>query len=520
MTKDMKATTLIPALLAAALALTACYDDKGHYDYTTLPEATVSGIADTYTCNLLETLEIDPQLTASEPSSEYDCMWMCYDKKDFKKKIDTLSVERHLNYKVTLPLSTYQLIFACKNRSTGITKYTYATLTVQSAGSRGWYVLKEASGNTELDFFIGEKATPNILALTQGSPLLGRPRYLGFLNYAWLDEASGKLSKGNQSFMVMTEQDARIFRIADMKEMADFKDIFFEDAPDCKPGFWFGGSEENGMMNNGKLYAYTERNGQLGASKFAFPKDGDYELSPVFTKNATMSPLLFDMKHGKFCTSYTSPDNIVTLEDDAASQIKNDFAGYEPVYFGFLYEDMWTGGKMYAVMKNQQTGILRIVYIDSNNLVYFDDAFMKNRITRIQDVPSDAAFAKASCFAQSRKFEMMYFAVNDKLYSYDLINNAEREVTRQSGVSAVPQGEQIVMMKHIVFDYADWQDPNIKEYVERLAVATVSGTTYKLYLFEPQAGQVKDAPIVYQGSGRPVQVFYMSPYMGNTDVCY
>ena len=72
----------------------------------------------------------------------------------------------------------------------------------------------------------------------------------------------------------------------------------------------------------------------------------------------------------------------------------------------------------------------------------------------------------------------------------------------------------------MVFDYSDWQDPSISEQVERIAVATTTGNRYKLYLFEPQASNVKDNPIVYEGDGSPMQVFYMSPYMGNTDICY
>ena len=518
--KSNRYIIIAAALLTLLHTFVSCYEDKGNYDYIDLPQAEVKGIAEAYVTNLLDMLEIDPQISTTAADQEYDCMWMCYNKKDFRKKIDTLSTDRVLRYKVTLPLSTYQLVFAYKNKKTAVTKYVNASLTVQSAYSRGWYVLKESGGNTDLDFFTGDIHKTDLLKQSLGSSLQGQPRYLGFVPYAYLDKEANKLVKDNQSFVIMSEKDMRIIRIADMKEMARFEDLFFENAPACKPQFWYVGSEENGFVNDGKLYAYSERQGQLGVSKFSFPKDGDYQLSAVFTKNATMSPLMFDLKHEQLCTSHKSPNNVVILEDDGGSLFPNNFKGFEPLYFGFLYDGMWTGGKMYAVMQNKQDKSRRIVYIDSNNLVYFEDAFLKNRITQIKDIDATSAFAKATCYAQNRKFEMMYFSTGNRLYVYNLINHVESEVTREGGQPAIPSGEQITMIKHVVFDYSDWQDPSISEQVERIAVATTTGNRYKLYLFEPQASNVKDNPIVYEGDGSPMQVFYMSPYMGNTDICY
>ena len=511
---------MVVPLLISALVLTSCYEDKGNYDYVDLPQSEVRGIAETYVSNLLDVLDIDPQITVSGKDQEYDCMWMCYDKNDFKKKIDTLSTNRHLSYKMNLPLSTYQLIFAYKNKKTNVTKYVNSTLTVQSVYSSGWYVLKEKGGNTDLDLFADNTKKEDILFLSLGASVPGLPHYLGYTLYAYLDKEKDSFVKGNQSFVVMSDKDMRIVRIADMKEMAQFEELFFEDAPVCKPQLWYVGSEENGFVSEGKLYGYTERNGQLGISKFSYPKGGDYQLSPVFTKNATMSPLLFDLKHGKFCSSDKSIGDIVVLEDDDASTIKNDFAGYEPLYFGFLSEGMWSGGKMYAVMRKKSNQSRHIVYIDSKNLVYFEKDYLKNRITKIKDMEASSKFSKATCFAQNRKFEMMYFSVGDKLYAYDLQNQVEHEVIRDDGQSAVLPGEEIIMMQHIVFDWYDYTAPEIKEQVEKLVVATAVEGGYKLYLFEPEANNLKAYPIIYEGKGKPVQVFYMSPHMNNTSICY
>jgi hypothetical protein len=510
----------IYCFLVLLLCLASCYEDKGNYDYLDVRQVEVTGIDSIYVCNLSETLEITPQLSQNVSEGEFDYMWMCYDKKDLRKKIDTLSTDKHLTYKMDLPLSSYQLIFAYQDKKSKVTKYAYSSLTVQSGFSRGWYMLKEYDGNTELDLFAGQKRYENIFSTSFGKPMVGLPQHLGFAKYTWFDEAAGELVKGIKSFMVLTDKEMGVVRIADMKMLASFKDLFFEDVPTCKPTLWFSGSEENGFVNDGLLYAYSERNGELGLSKFAFPKEGHYELSPVFTKNATMSPLMFDLNSGKFCTSYKTPDKILILEDDGQSKYKNEFADYTPVYFGFLDEGLWEGGKMYAVLRHKTNGTLVIVYVDSNNLVYYDDSFLKNRITKIQTIAASQAFNKATCFAQNRKFEMMYFSVDDKLYCYDLANTVEYEVKRENGQPAIPAGEQISMMKHIVFNYQDYLDPNVQEYVDRLCIVTSNGTSYKLYLFETLANKVKDNPEIYEGKGKPQQVFYMSPYLSDVDVCY
>ena len=85
--------------------LGACFEDKGNYDYTGLRSIEVGGIDSVYICNLSEMLDIQPHLSENVTDAEYDYMWMCYDKDNLRKKIDTLSTQKHLSYKMNLVLS-------------------------------------------------------------------------------------------------------------------------------------------------------------------------------------------------------------------------------------------------------------------------------------------------------------------------------------------------------------------------------------------------------------------------------
>lgn len=150
-------------------------------------------------------------------------------------------------------------------------------------------------------------------------------------------------------------------------------------------------------------------------------------------------------------------------------------------------------------------------------LVYYDPAFLKNRITAIDEIPLESELTRAECFGMNRTFQMLYFSKGDKLWYYDLQNKREQEVKRVGGQPAVPAGEKIVMIKHIIFDNS-YSAPD--EYTNKLVIATGNGSNYKLYLFDTSADKVKDNPEVYQGEGIPSEVMYMSSKMDNGYLCY
>ncbi len=508
-------------LSLCSLIFASCYEDKGNYTYTELNHTEVTGIDSLYTCNIRERISITPQVNSADKNRNYEYMWMCYDKKDFKRPIDTLSVQKDLDWQVTLPLSSYVLIFAYRDTETGVTDYVYSSLSVESRFSRGWYVLKEQNNKTDIDRFFGGKKDENLLVQIQGSAMEGRPRSLGFTDkYTWLDASTGEQSKGNKCFLLASENEMRITRILDMKQVGDFNAMFFENPPQKKPQKWYEGSEESGLINDGKLYAYSIRTGEFGISKLEFPKEGDYELSEVMTKNATMYPLLFDLRSHRFCTSVKGQNALAFFENDGQSKYGDTYPEHVPIYAGFLDEGMWEGGKGYVVMQHKTDRSRSLFYFDMACLIGWDDNFLKNRITDIQPIAADSRMATASCFGMNRAFRMLYFAVGDKLYYYDLLNKEEHEVYRTDGQTAVPAGERIVMIKHIVFDYQDYLDENIKENVDRLAIATSDGNSYKLYLFETAANKLKNDPEVYAGMGLPTELIYTSPYLSNVFVCY
>lgn len=508
-------------LILLSLFFFSCYEDKGNYDYHELNQAEVSGIESGYRRDLLSQLDITPVIQSADNSRTYNYLWLCYNtlKSDVVQKMDTLGREKDLKWTVSLDPGEYQLIFAYKDKQTDVIKYIYSKLEVEAKYSRGWYVMKQKGENADIDFFSPDFENGDLIYKVRGSALNGKPLNLGFISdYAFLDEEKGEMSKNNMCLMLGTDKEFQVVRINDLRMVGDLNSLFFEKPAVQIPGKWFGGSDEHGLVNAGKVYTIDVHTGALGNAKFGYPKAGDYEVDDIITKNGTMCPLLFDSKSSKFCTVNRGNPNLIYLESDDQSLFPEAYPGWEPIYAGFLDEGMWEGGKGYVVMQRKEGDKVRsVLHFDLKCMVSWEPSVFKNRIMVVDEVPADSEMAKAVHFGMNRTSQMLYFSVGDQLYYYNLQNKVETKVKRVKDTPAVPTGEQIVMIKHIIFNNSYSASD---EFVDKLIVGTSDGTNYKVYLFETTSDKVKDEPLVYKGQGVPTDVVYMSSKMGNGYFCY
>ena len=145
---------------AAALFLTACYSDKGNYDYHDINEVTIEGIdrENVYQAYAFQTtLKISPVIhsTMSE-ADNYEYTWRI-----IPRNADTnsgasldefiVSREKDLVYPVQLSDGDYTGFFEVKDPATGVTWIEDFYLHVTSQGSNGWLVACDDNGRTRLD---------------------------------------------------------------------------------------------------------------------------------------------------------------------------------------------------------------------------------------------------------------------------------------------------------------------------------------------------------------------------------
>ena len=384
-------------------------------------------------------------------------------------------------------------------------------------------VLKEKNGYTDLDFFSSTFEAADLMDKVHGQPLVGRPRGMGLIeDYNWFNEESGELEQWNMCLSLLTEQDLKVMRISDLKLLGEFNSLFYEQPATCVPEKWFGWDGANALINDGRIYTINIRVGTLGSAKFAYEKTGDYHLSNIMTKKSQLCPLLFDEKVGMFCTVTENGADIIYLESDSQSKFPDAYPDYNLIYAGLLDEGgLWDPGKGYAVMEHKTDKSRMVLHFDLLCLDKDwggDDAF-KNRIIEQDKIVSTSNLSSATCFGMNRISKMLYFSKEDKLYYYDLENKREFEVKRLNGETAVPAGEHIVMIKHVVFN-CSYPEEAIEEYLSKLAVATSDGTDYKIYLFDIVSDKLQTEPTVFAGNGIPAEIIYMSSYMGNAYWCY
>lgn len=501
--------------LILLVGLYACYDDKGNYDYQVLNQTEVSGIDTAYRCTLLSRLQITPEIKSVDKDREFSYLWLCF--QNTRDAIDTLSNEKNLDYELKMNPAVYTLVFSYKDNESGVVKYITSKLTVESEYSRGWYVMKEKNGSTDLDFFSDKSQTEDIMLKLHGEALLGKPKSLGMIDkYNWLNEEAGEVEKENMCFMLLSEQDLKVVRVNDLKVLGDFNSLFYEPQSSCKPMQWCGWDGGVALINDGKVFTMNTRLGVLGSASFSYPKEGDYYLTNVLTKKSQLCALLFDERSGKFCTVTQGDPKIIYLESDEKSVCPDTYQDMKPIYAGLLDEgSMWDAGKGYVVMEKSEKGGRSILYFDLiclDNTGWAEDNAFKNRIMEEITIPENSKLQQTECFGMNRTSKLLYFANGDKLYYYDLENKKEQEVIRLGGSPAVPAGENIVMIKHVIFDNS-YSAPD--EYVNKLIVGTSDGNNYRLYMFDISSDKLKDNPIIHEGTGVPFGVAYMSSEMAN-----
>ncbi|MDR0766085.1 MAG: hypothetical protein LBF09_03995 [Odoribacteraceae bacterium] len=167
-------------ILLLAGTVTACYEDKGHYDYSPVLEVDlVSPIRDT-AITRGQHLTIVPDLKLFELDSdkegsslnpdEYTYEWKAYRKNINDMSPVLLATTRDLDTTVYLSTQTepYRVIYSVTRKSTGVTRGFRFNLSVTSRFSSAWlYLTEEDDGSVEL-IVRGTEVATNETVLEKG----------------------------------------------------------------------------------------------------------------------------------------------------------------------------------------------------------------------------------------------------------------------------------------------------------------------------------------------------------------
>ena len=167
-------------IIVFALGLTACYDDKGSYDYHDICEVNIEGVESVYETVYRESvLEIDPTVTVTEgnigDTTRFAYEWRANVPYNSTELIGT---ERILNYRVELAPRDYTLYFRVTDRQTGVVTVATSTLKVGTAYSKGILLIGEnTQGEADVQMLSMVKDTVlyKELLKNSGLPVLKNP---------------------------------------------------------------------------------------------------------------------------------------------------------------------------------------------------------------------------------------------------------------------------------------------------------------------------------------------------------
>jgi len=166
-------------LLFLILGLTSCIEDNGNYEYTTLKEAKISGLNDSYRFVLQQPIVLKPTVTTDIDAANLEYCWRIGN--------DTLGREKDLSYTfVNTLISSDPLTFEVIDKSNKVRYTKRMDATVVSPFQTGWLILGSVADKPVLAFQSYEEGNTyfsNVYNAVNKEPLSGTPNCVKQLIY-------------------------------------------------------------------------------------------------------------------------------------------------------------------------------------------------------------------------------------------------------------------------------------------------------------------------------------------------
>lgn len=479
------------------VCMTACYEDKGNYDYTPLPDVKMENLKESYTVTQFDTLNITPEV--SLPEGNYEYSWRIWINQVNGSESITISHEKNLAYEVLESPGNYVMVYTITNKDTQVSTYKTMQLIIQGLITEGWLVLHEKEGKTDFDLlmspYFSRRVTKdielrNLYESINGEPLPGG-RGVSIANY----------NAGSRQYVyVLTENAGVRLSAVTMQKMYDLSSLMVDGRP-LKPQSYswlpWGNMTylAEMLVSDGRFYM-----AQFGDNLFAEPvfKDGGtYKASPYlgWWLEWTLRAVLYDELHGRFLRV---ANNVLTFMEfppaPGALFDLNRMNGH------LVYMEDGFNKYEYAVIQDWTTG-KRILYVI--NFLTEDNQYA----VALYNTDGCPEFGTANCFAVGSRGNVFYYATEDKVYQYDYSGSNTASVVLEAS-----PGEKITCM--------ELMKPNEDYYVTSqpydnkvLVIATHNETTgegkiYMYYLNEANGALDKSSQKVYAGFGEIIDIEY------------
>jgi hypothetical protein len=494
----------IVVLSIIIVLITSCFKDESNYSFTPVEKITVTGIDSKYEkISMVDSLIIMPTVSSSVNESSFEYFWGIYETNPASTQpFDTICKTKNLRYFVRKPASGWTLIFCVKNKKTGYLSIKSSILNVSTQFTRGWYVLKDDGGKSDLDLFltpstiVPSSKLENIFSFVNGNKIDGKAINLSFdsrfmvnIGPTWHDFANMRV------LFLITGNDASVVDINTLKEYSNLNGLFYSPPPIKKPNTVFLAASGKYFINNGLVYSQNSvyaAEGKFGSKLLRDIDDKPYSMSPFFFASPSYSPIFFDEISSSFLTTAISATSLNYLSDASGSAMKANNNNKTLLYMGLKATSPFTG---VAVLKDKTNTSLKIL------------SMLTTPSTNVFNIINDTLLNTSKLYNATRYTcnlndeNMLYFVIGDnQVWSRNLTNKFE-----QLQFTA-PAGETITYIGHKAYTLETAYAYNY------VIIATRNGSNYTIRMFTKTAGNLAITPaFTLTGTGSVADVIYMSP---------
>ena len=484
--------TKIYAMMALTLPLLAsCFSDDSNYDYAYALDIQVEGIQEQYTVSAGDVVQLHPTVTPA--NRDYDCFWTITPANaQTAAAVDTVSRQQSWDYTVDRGIGAYKLRFCAKDRQTGIFAYKEYNLNVTTDMATGWWILKGDADGTDIDFFSATKAKHDIVSSVNGKKLQGDPLNLHFTFAYWVFNESTLRDVQTNTVFAASSKDIVALDYFTGKIVANYEDLFVDlPAQRNVQALFSGPSDVHVCVDN---TVYTMYNSRYNVYKqFIIKALGDYRLSPYRHCSHATLPLLFDEKTSSFCSVSRNSPNLDFFADGTPSPKNLDM---DMVYMGGKSTTASSQGDVaLAVMKKKNANEYQLLTLNG-----MPSSVSRNPVQQSSALNSSLQMLQASFLALNQNNNIIYFVKDGKLSACNLDNQTESEQD-----IVIPAGEEVTYMEFLKYSPYGLND----SWFDYLAIATVKGGNYKLYLHPVSAAKVLPAEKTFEGKGRVKRACFM-----------
>ena len=435
--------------LFLGLVFTACYNDKGNYDYQKINEIAIGNLGERHDLVYKsDTLKIEPDLWFTDENREderYVFEWKAVPEFNNANPGGVIGHERNLKWPVELLPGMYYLYFKVFDKETGLMWREYTEIDIKTAVSKGFLLIGEnRDGSTGVEMIsLLEKDTVVIYDLMKdnGLPLLNGPRNI-------IHTGS---SKWDAKIWVMTDEGSYYVNTSTFQAtMAnDFQSLIYTTYPlpsktfpvDVAPRV----NKETGQPASNSSRLVLCENGYsffadlYSADIYANPTNRSskapeefFEAFPtiIYSPGAWNYYMLYDQDQDRFLRASSTATAMTELADKEGDKFPWNQAGTgrKLVYVeNTRNNDGSTYGSSFALMKDS----------DNHFYIYKMYAHSGSKINYYEIDPA-VQLADVHIFAFASQRTFMFFAVGSVLYIYDYQN---KQLKNQD------LGDEITMLK-------------------------------------------------------------------------